>query len=248
MKVTSLLRCVSAKLVLASSLAAISATSLAQEAVMTKTASTNVAADASVNYVSAYVFRGATINKGSSVQPKFELMVADSAQLGVWANFAVDRTEAEIDQEVEVYFRYGIPVAFANFIIGAWEYAYPENRSQKVNDREIELTASLDLLMNPTLSAFFGIDGQVDNSEYYEFSVDQDVLAYRDISLNVGGKLGYLDADVGEDGFTHALLTLAAGYDILRASANWVVETDTDVNDLAGQRNFYLQVGTGYSF
>jgi hypothetical protein len=34
----------------------------------------------------------------------------------------------------------------------------------------------------------------------------------------------------------------------LNASANWVFETDEDVNDLAGQENFYLSVGTGYSF
>lgn len=48
---------------------------------------TSVTTDANVNYVSSYIFRGRTVNKGSAVQPNLELIVAKQAQLGVWVIF-----------------------------------------------------------------------------------------------------------------------------------------------------------------
>lgn len=209
---------------------------------------TSVTTDANVNYVSSYIFRGRTVNKGSAVQPNLELIVAKQAQLGVWGNFPVDQTDQELKQEVEVYFRYGLPIGFANLIVGAWEYVYPEDRENRANDREIEFTAAMDLPLNPSLSAFVGIEGERDNSEYYEFSLNEDVLRMQKLSLSVGGNVGYLDSDEGEDGFTHAMITLGAGYEILNASLNWIIETDDEVNELDGQEDFYLQVGSGYSF
>jgi uncharacterized protein (TIGR02001 family) len=212
----------------------------------TQKARTDVAAAMSVDYASAYIFRGTTVNSKSVVQPALELTVGDRAQIGLWGNFPVGREEEELKQEVDIYARYAVPFDLATLVVGAWEYTYPENDVQ--NDREIEATIALNTLLSPTLSAYFGVDGAAEDNEYYEFALSQDLLQRQALSLNIGGKVGYQDNDVGEDGFNHALLTLAAGYEILNASANWVFETDEDVNDLAGQENFYLSVGTGYSF
>lgn len=207
----------------------------------------SVGTDLSLSVVSSYVFRGITINKGPAVQPNVELS-AMNAKFGLWGSYSLDQQDDETNQEIEVYLRYGIPVGFAELTLGVWEYIYPEDKDID-NDREIELTAEMGLPLQPRLSVFLGLDGSVENNKYYELAVNQDLLELSQISLSLGATAGYIDAaDEGQDGFSHGMLSLGASYEVIDASFNWVLETDDKVNDLEGQKDFYVQVSSGFSF
>ena len=209
-----------------------------------------VATDLNLSAVSSYVFRGVTINHGPAFQPNVELS-AMQASLGLWGSFSLDRRKEETKQEIEVYLRYGIPVGFAELTLGVWEYMYPEDKTLD-NDREIELTATMDNLpWQPRLSIFRGLHGAVEENTYVEFSLNEDLLDLNQLSVSLGFVAGYIDmasAGKDEDGFTHGMISLGASYQIIDASFNWIIETDDRLNDLSGQKDFYAQISSGFSF
>lgn len=199
-----------------------------------------------VDYVSAYVFRGATVNRKSSVQPAFSILVAGRAELGVWGSFPVERQTGELKAEIDVFLRYAIPIGIGDFVIGVIEYTYPEDDIE--NDRELEFELSFATLLNPSISAFIGIGGGAKNSQYYEIGLNQDIWEIGDLSFNLAGTVGYVSPDEGSEGWNHGLVSLAASYDILSVSSNWVIQTSERVNDLSGQEKNYLSVGLAHSF
>lgn len=213
---------------------------------MTPTKTAPVSASVSVDYASSYIFRGVTVNKDSAVQPGLELSFLENAAVGVWGNIPFDAAEGELEQELDAYASYTLPLGMASFTLGIIEYMYPEDDID--NDREIQFGIALDTILNPSLTAYAGIDGAIEDSEFYEFALGQDLYSQGELSFSLGGSLGYLDSDIGEDGLSYGMVTLGASYAMVNASANFIVETDEDVNDLEDQENFYLSVGTGYSF
>ena len=60
------------------------------------------------------------------------------------------------------------------------------------------------------------------------------------VAIDAGLTSGYLAPEEGEAGFSHLLASLGAGFGSLSASANYVIETDKKVLDLAGNESFYM--------
>ncbi|MFW7380815.1 MAG: TorF family putative porin [Oligoflexus sp.] len=218
----------------------------AQTMTTTLEAKPMISTSVNVDYASSYIFRGQTVNRRATIQPAASLMVGEQAELGAWGNFPIEREREELEQEVDLYFRYTIPVGLANFVVGAIEYIYPEDDID--NDREIELAIGLDTILNPTLTAFFGVAGGVENSQYLQFDLSQDILEMNAVSVNLGGAMGYVRPEEGDEGLSYGLISLAANYAILSASANWLLETDEQINALSGQEDFYMTFGAGYTF
>ena len=179
--------------------------------------STTIEASASLDVVSAYIFRGVTLNKNAAVQPGIEAAVGDFT-IGTWGSLAMDAEDGEGEQEVDLYVGYSIALSDAVSVdLGAIEYMYPD--SDIDSDREVSIALSVDTVLSPSIAANFGIEGAVEDTNYYELGLSQDLYAKGDFSSSLGLALGYLDPAEGEAGLSHAQLVASASYSIISASA-----------------------------
>ena len=201
-------------------------------------------AEVSIDLVSAYVFRGGTINDEFNIQPGFETgMFGELFTVGTWANFNTDTSEFD---EIDYYIGYSVPLEGPVTVdIGYTEYVYNVGGEA---DREPYLalgTSAAGVDFGFLLA--YGISGAIDSSLYIELSAGYAVPVSEDIEVALGAALGYADPDEGESGFSH--LTLDAGVDLpvgedysISLGLSYVIETDEDV--LAVDEDFYFTIGT----
>lgn len=201
-------------------------------------AAADLSVSTSVDLASSYVFRGSTLNKKASVQPAVEMGIGDSLSIGTWASLPMEKLEEEQSSEVDLYVSYSHDIGWASIDLGATEYIYPEDDAD--NDREISVGMSFDTLLSPSVTAYSGIAGAIENQMYYEAAISQGIYTTSSFEIDAGLTSGYLDPEEGEAGFSHLLASLTAGFGSLSASANYVIETDKDVLDLAGNESFYM--------
>jgi len=165
-----------------------------------------MAAEASVSLdvASAYVFRGATFNDGLVLQPGVEV-AGLPITFGVWGNFDVDDYGGAVKKsefsEIDLYGSYSLPIEAADVSIGYTEYLYPGAGS--VADREISLSAGLDVLLAPSLSVFYGVDGGIEKSLYVEAAVGHEFALTDEVAIELGATVSYMDPDGGKSGFSH---------------------------------------------
>lgn len=205
----------------------------------------NTSATAALDFTSAYIFRGVTVNKRAAVQPTLKVQI-DKFTIGGWGSFAMDAEEGETKQEVDGFASFDIPISIVTLSLGYTEYTYPN--SDYDNDQEIMAKVSVATILNPSLGIYHGVGGAIVNNNYYELGLKQEVFAHSGFSAGLGAVLGYIDSETGEDGFSHLTLSAAAAYNILTASVNYVVETDDTVNDLTNQQPFFVMAGTSFTF
>lgn len=205
-----------------------------------------ISTTASIDLVSSYVFRGVTLNKNPAIQPGLEAAIGDFT-VGTWASLALDAEEGEGEKEVDFYASYGLALTeVLSVSVGVAEYIYPETDVD--NDREVSAGIELDTILSPSLSANFGIDGAVEDTAYYELGLSQDVYTSGDFSSSLGTAIAYLDPDVGEAGLAFVQLIASLSYKEFNAAANYLVETDDEVQSLEGAEKTYLSLGTAFSF
>jgi hypothetical protein len=196
---------------------------------------------AGVDVVSAYIFRGATVNDNVNVQPHLEGS-AYGLTAGSWVNFNTDSSDVD---EVDLYGSYALPLGDKSPIgvsLGYTEYTYPNSTTESTaadgtttvsalpSDREVNVAFSADTLLSPSLTVYRGVGGSLNNSWYVEGSLSHEVALNDDVSVNAGATVGYLDPDQGNSGFSHVQLTL--GTSLLKyfsASINYVIQTDKSV-------------------
>ncbi len=201
-------------------------------------------AEVSIDLVSAYVFRGATINDEFNIQPGFETgMFGDLFTVGTWGNFNTDTSEFD---EIDYYIGYTVPLEGPVSVdIGYTEYVYNVGGEA---DREpyIALGSSAAGVDFGLLFAY-GVGGAIEDSLYLELSAGYAVPVSEDVEVSLGAALGYLDPDSGDSGFSH--LTLDAGVDLpvgedysLSLGVTYIVETDDEVQEI--DEDFYFTIGT----
>ena len=152
----------------------------------------------SVDFASAYVFRGATANDGFVIQPGVEGEVA-GLTVGAWANIDMDNVAADQVSEIDLYIAKDLgSVAGWDVSAGLCEYTYPgaedDDVDPEANDGETELslTASgsvsgLDL----SVSAFADISDS-STPGYYEISTGGST-SLAGIPVDYGIAAGYFD-------------------------------------------------------
>ena len=92
------------------------------------------AVSTSVDFASAYVFRGATANEGFVVQPGVEGEVA-GLTVGVWANIDIDNVGADQVSEIDLYLAKDLgSVAGWDISAGFCEYTYPGSTKVRWRD------------------------------------------------------------------------------------------------------------------
>ncbi len=203
-------------------------------------------ADASIDLVSSYIFRGVTLNKNESVQPGVEAAIKNLT-IGAWGSFAMDPEDEEGEKEADIYVSYSVPLNDVFTInVGAIEYIYPESDAD--NDREVSIGIEIGTLLSPSLAANFGLDGALEDSNYYELGLSQDTFSSGDLSTSLGLLVGYLDPAESKAGVSHVQLIASASYKFVHASANYFVETDDEVQSFEDSETYFLSLGTAYSF
>jgi uncharacterized protein (TIGR02001 family) len=198
-----------------------------------------------LDLASAYVFRGMTVNKNPALQPSLKLQ-SGGLTVGAWGNRALDAEENEIEQELDAFASFDIPLDALTVSLGYTEYMYPD--SDYDNDQELMVRLSLSGFLNPSLAAFRGVGGGILDSSYYELGLKQEIFTRNDMSGTLGGTLAWLDRETGEDGLSHFTVSAGLAYKLVAVSAHYAVETDEEVNDLDEQEPFFVTSGASFTF
>jgi len=210
------------------------------------------AAEASVglDVKSAYVFRGVTLNENVVAQPYLEVSGLP-IDLGVWANFDVESDDARgyTDSqfsEVDIYGSYSLPIEAVDASIGYTEYTYPNGDLEA--DREVSLSVGLDVPLAPSVGVYYGLDGGIEENIYAQLGIGHDIELSEAIGLSLGGVVGYLNPDSGEDGFSHYELSASVSYDFLSVGVAYIDQIDDDVLGDAYDTEVVGSVSASYDF
>lgn len=205
--------------------------------VMASMAGMASAADVSLSLdaASAYVFRGVTFNDGLVLQPGMEATGLGDLTVGVWGNLDLDDYDDTLQDgqfsEIDIYALYDLKLSDekSGITLGYTEYAYPSGGGDA--DREVGLTFSYDVICQPFISAYYGLDGGIDKSWYFEAGVGHEMALdeAEAWTLGVSALIGYLDPDDGESGFHQYELGASLAWKSLYASVTYIGQADKDV-------------------
>ena len=197
----------------------------------------------SVDFASAYVFRGQTFNDGFVIQPGVEGEVA-GLTVGVWANIDMDNVAVDQVSEIDLYLAKDLgSVAGWDISAGLCEYTYPgataddENGDPvDVSDGETELSLSASGSVSGfdlSVSAYANI-ARSSTPSYYEVSTGG-ATTIAGVALDYGIAAGYsIDADADEDevlesGFGYAAYSVSYDTGAGTISATYIDEMDDTI-------------------
>jgi hypothetical protein len=185
---------------------------------------------ATIDAASAYVFRGSTFNDGFVLQPGAEVALGDLS-VGTWANYDVDDYDGALDgrafSEVDIYGSYTLPVHAVGLSIGYCVYAYPLDSTDA--DHEVSISAELDMVLAPSVSVNYGLDGGIEDAIYIELGIGHEFALCESVGAELGLAVGYLEPDEGDSGFTHANVSAGLSYKAFSATVTYVAQLDDDV-------------------
>ena len=203
-----------------------------------------------LDFASAYVFRGATLLDGASFQPGIETSgfglpeEYGSVTAGIWGSADLDNDNGNSStfQETDYYASYTLPIDAVELYIGYTEYAYAAGSS----DKEFNIGLGYDL-MGVALSATYyqGVGGGIGSSIYAEFGAGYDIEVSEDLVVSLGGRVAYADrsnntgywgSSADESGFSDYDLSIGAGYALSEKwsaglSGTYIGQIDDDVLD-----------------
>jgi len=187
-------------------------------------------ASVSVDLASAYVFRGVTLNDGPVLQPGVEVRGLP-IDLGVWGNVDLDDYNGALADgefsEIDIYASYTLPTEAVEVSVGYTEYTYPNARAEA--DREVSLSAGLDLPLAPSATVYYGFDGGIDKQVFAELSLGHKLEVGENLAIELGASAAYLDPDEGESGIPYYTVSAGAGYKCISAGVTYVGQIDDDV-------------------
>ncbi|MCF7818888.1 MAG: hypothetical protein K9M54_13510, partial [Kiritimatiellales bacterium] len=199
----------------------------------------------SMDFVSAYVFRGVTLNDGASFQPGIEASglgldeKCGSVTVGAWGSagfedsYAVGNIGGSTFQESDWYGSYGLPtiVEGLDVSVGYTEYSYAVGSA----DKEVNIGLGYELAgvaLSATYYQFVG--GAFVASMYGELGAGYDIEASTNLVVSLGARVGYADWDGGESGFSDYDLSIGASYTLsdiwsIGASVAYIGQIDDKV-------------------
>ena len=175
----------------------------------------------SLDFASAYVFRGVTYNDGPVFQPGVEASglglpeEMGGVSVGFWGNYDIDDYGGTLNSseysEIDWYFSYTLPsmVDGVDVSVGFCEYTYPNGGTA---DKEANIGVSYgigDLGLGAT--AYFNVGGG-DTDFYYELAAEYGVTISDAMSASVGATAGYADPENGDSGFSAGTLSAGVSY------------------------------------
>lgn len=207
------------------------------------------AVDAGVDFASAYVFRGVTVNDGTVAQPYVEGEVM-GVTVGTWANIDIANQGAEAVSEIDLYLGYGLgEVAGYAIDLGYCEYTYPGTAGD--GESEVSLAVSGDVLgLDASVAAFADVaaDGEIG---YYEGSLGSGYDLTADIAASYGVTVGYTDPADGDSGFSYAAISFGVEKpvtDALTAGVSLTLIEELDSDLITVEEDSVIVVSLGGSF
>jgi uncharacterized protein (TIGR02001 family) len=216
-----------------------------------------------VDFASAYVFRGVTLNNGFVMQPGAEISgfpmgeEYGSLAVGIWANYDIDAIDSDGSDfsEIDYYISYTLPIEVIDISIGYVEYTYPESGSNA--DKEINLAIGSALGTNGLYAGVtfnYGVGGAVEKDLYIEAALDYEMELSDALSASAGVTVGYLISDSGDDGFHNATASIGLGYALtenwsVSGGLTYIAQLDEDVlSDDDHDVNLVASVGVSCDF
>lgn len=179
--------------------------------------------DVTMDFASAYVFRGVTFNDGFVFQPGIEASGLGLPEnyggiaVGAWANMDLDdydgNTEGSEFTENDWYFSYSLPslVDGLDLFVGYCDYTYPYGGG--TSDKEANIGAGYEVAgVALGLTYYQGIGGAVNGSSYIEGSVGYGIDFTEELSGEVGARFGFADYEGGESGLNDYDISAAVSY------------------------------------
>lgn len=179
----------------------------------------------SLDFASAYVYRGVTFNDGFVFQPGIEASGLGlpeeygSVAVGAWANMDLDdygNTLATSEfSEIDMYFGYSLPTVVSNLdlYVGYTDYTYPG--ASGPSDKEASVGAGYEIAgVGLSLTYYMGIGGGINGSSYIEGTAGYGFDLTEELSASVDASVGFADYDGGESGLNDYSLGGSIGYAI----------------------------------
>lgn len=186
---------------------------------------------ASLDLATAYIFRGATVTDTFVAQPAVRAEVLPGLTLGAWGNMDLDsdggRYREREFSEIDLTASYAIPIEGPSLSIGYIEYVYPH--ADVGPDRELFVSLGLDVLLQPVVTAYWGVDGIVHRELYAEASISHSFDLVGGLALDLSAVLAARHSDRRESGLSHAVLGAALRYEFVKAGVAWLPALDDDV-------------------
>lgn len=233
-------------------------------------AATKVTARADI--ISAYVWRGITVNEGWVVQPSLDIATPSGVGLNVWGNVNLDDYDGRFQEnefgELDPTITYAFSVGPVSLTVGVLEYLYPHQvttsgSSNAVHTgatpgtRELMAKAETQVMETLSVSASFYYDADEYDDFYANIGLKYAPVIIKDkLSAEMGALVGYAGKDwavgnsLGTKGGFHewnvyaaATVKLTAQLD---ASAN-LGYTDTLDKDVLPEQDTNLYGGVSLS-
>ena len=190
----------------------------------------------SLDFASAYVFRGVTFNDGLVAQPSVEVGVpmaegTGDFSFGVWGNFDIDDYDGIVESgefsEIDIYANYTAPIQSMDLVLGYTEYTYPNGGEA---DREVRISVGLgDVITAPYIGLAYGADGSVKESLYLESGISHSFDVAEATSLDLGATVAFADVNGGGSGFANYTVSAKMIWKAAYASVTYIGQGDEDV-------------------
>lgn len=172
-------------------------TALTAGSVRTQAAMPEFEFEASVDVAAKYVWRGFLLTDDPVIQPGFTVSSGGLA-FNVWGNIdTTDINEGSPDedyriQEIDYTLSYGFsPSDGVDMEVGVIRYDFPGTAFDSTT--EVYVSASLDVLLAPTLAVYYDIDES--DGVYVNGSIGHTFALSEDLGLSLGASLGWGDDD-----------------------------------------------------
>jgi len=177
----------------------------------------------SLDFASAYVFRGVTFNDGLVFQPGIEASglglpeELGSVAVGAWGNMDLDDYSETLStsqfSEIDMYASYSLPTIVSNLdlFVGYCDYTYPGAAGP--SDKEASIGAGYEIAgIGLGATYYVGIGGGIAGTSYIELAAGYGFDLTEELSASVDASLGYADIDGGESGFNDYSLGGSVSY------------------------------------
>ena len=149
-----------------------------------------------VDYGSSYIWRGQVLNSAAVVQPGMTVTTPIGVYLNAWGNMDATKKNELGGKftEVDLTAGYSLPLEGPVSVdVGAINYLFPYHNEQGEDaldeTSEIFASAGLDVLLAPTLSAYYDIDEI--KGAYVNGSIGHSYAVTEKVSLDGGLSLGW---------------------------------------------------------
>ncbi len=190
------------------------------------------AADVTMDFASAYVFRGVTYNDGPVFQPGIEAAYG-SVTVGAWGNYDLDDYSETLDSselsELDLYVSYSLPtlVEGLDLSVGYCDYTYPSGGGE--SDKEVSVSAGFEVAGVGVGLGYYVLTDSSTQDPYADVSFGYGMDLTEELSAELGARFGFVNS-----GFSDYDLSASLGYALsdvwsIGASVAYIGQGDDEV-------------------